>query len=127
MNSITSVKTGTMTARRRLTAGEAACRLVDAVEQRHSALRHREQATDGVRQFLGVVGVVHEDRWTIGERDDRDVVAGRHSRHEVRSQCFEERDVVAGGGAVVDEDRHVDRLGRARHARTSRLTPSSLI
>ena len=65
--------------------------------------------TDGVRQFLGVVGVVDEDRRTIGERDDRNVVAGRHSRHEVRQPV--RRNVMSSRAAALLSTRIATSIG----------------
>ena len=126
MNSIPSVNTGTMTARGVSRRGEAAARLEDGVEQRHPALRHREQAADGVRQSLGVVGVVHEDRRTIGQSDDRDMIARspsspRSSTGRVR------RNVMSSRAAALLSTRIATSIGSVARdtRRTSRLTPSS--
>src|SRR6187549_3388263 len=88
-------------------------RFEDAVEQGHAALRHREQSPGRIRETLGVVRVVHDDRWPVSQGDYGDVVARRHLDDELRERLAEERDLLAGGCAVVDEQRYVDRLGRA--------------
>ena len=57
--------------------------------------------------------VVDEDRRPIGERDNRNLVVAGHLRDEAPQRVTHVRDGILGGGAVVEEQRDVDRLGGA--------------
>jgi hypothetical protein len=96
--------------------GHSLRRLDDGVEQRHPALARREQATDASGESRRVARVVDQDRGPLGQGDERHVVPRGHLRDELRQPLAEERERVAHGGAVVHEQREIDRLGRARHA-----------
>ena len=89
-------------------------------------MRHREQAADGGSRAAWCRPC--SQRGSSADRPERStatLIAGRHPRDELRQAVAEERDVVARRGAVVDEDRDVDRLGGARDAQHFAPTPSS--
>ena len=91
---------------------QPAAHLDERVEQVRSGARSRKDPIRrGVERLL-ILGVVEQDGRPFAERDERNLRLASHRRQELVDAVADHLQAGVSGLAVVDEQRHGQRLGR---------------